>query len=83
MGVTPDGYPHVGALPGKEGQYVCVGFNGAGNPHIFFSAKGVADMIMEGKGFEEVGVPRIFKVTEERINSLFDMGKFTKPKGLR
>jgi glycine/D-amino acid oxidase-like deaminating enzyme len=83
MGSTPDGYPHIGALPGKEGQYVCVGFNGAGMPHIFLSAKGLASMIRDHKSFEEVGIPRIFKVTEQRIKEEWDKEKFTKPKGLR
>ena len=35
--------------------------------HIFFSAKGVAKMVREGVSFEDSGILRIFKPTEERL----------------
>lgn len=83
MGITADGYPHVGVVPGREGQFICAGFNGAGMPHIFLSAKGLARMIAEGLAFEEVSVPRIFKVSEERVKMEWPKDKFTAPKGFR
>ena len=83
MGGTPDGYPHVGAVPGKENQYICAGFNGAGMPHIFLSAEGLARMIRDGAAFEDVGIPSIFKASEERMREGWPADKFTKPKGLR
>ena len=81
MGTTPDGYPHVGQVPGRQNQYICAGFNGAGMPHIFLSAEGLVKMMLDGALFEEIGVPRIFKVTEERLQAEMPPGRFTKPKG--
>ena len=68
MGYSYDSAPHVGAIPGKPGQYICAAFNGHGMPVVFLSAKGVAEMVHSGKRFEEVGLPRIFKSTTERID---------------
>jgi len=36
-------------------------------PHIFLTAKGIAKMIREDAAFEKSGIPRIFKITEERL----------------
>lgn len=83
MGVTADGYPHIGAVPGKENQYICAGFNGAGMPHIFLSTKGLARMLRDGAPFEDVGIPRIFQVSEERIKAPWAKDRFTAPKGFR
>jgi glycine/D-amino acid oxidase-like deaminating enzyme len=69
IGTTADGFPHCGKVPGKENQYILAGFNGSGMSHIFLSAKGVAKMVREGASFEESGMPRIFKTTEERLKS--------------
>lgn len=68
MGYTPDGVPHIGEVPGKPGQYILAGFNGGGMPLIFLSAKGVAKMI-QGANFEDSGIPKIFRATQERLNS--------------
>lgn len=59
--------PHCGKVPGKENQFILAGFNGAGMPHIFLSAKGISKMVRGGVPFEESGIPRIFKSTEERL----------------
>lgn len=67
MGYSYDTHPQVGEVPGKPGQYICAGFNGHGMPAVFLSAKGVAQMIQSGKKFEEVGLPRVYKTTSERL----------------
>ena len=54
-------------MPGKENQFIIAGFNGAGMLHIFLRAKGVAKMVRKGGSFEDIGIPRIFKPTEERL----------------
>lgn len=70
MGYTTDSLPHVGQVPAKPGQFVVAGFNGHGMPQVFLSAKGVAQMILNGVDFEQTGVPRIFKTTQERLDSV-------------
>lgn len=67
MGYSWDSLPHLGEVPGKPGQYVLAGFNGHGMPVIWLAAKGVAEMVATGKSYEEVGLPRVGKTTEERI----------------
>lgn len=69
MGYTSDFQPHVGAIPQKPNQYILAGFNGHGMPVIFLAAKGVADMIRDDKTFEQTGLPRVYKTTEERLHS--------------
>jgi glycine/D-amino acid oxidase-like deaminating enzyme len=45
MGYSSDGLPHIGWVPGKEGQFIIAGFTGHGMPEIFLAAEGVARMI--------------------------------------
>ena len=54
-------------MPGKENRFIIARFNSAGMLHIFLSAKGVAKMVREGASFEDSGILRIFKPTEERL----------------
>lgn len=69
MGYSSDGLPHVGQVPGREGQYILAGFTGHGMPQIFLVAEGVAKMIVEKANFEETGLPRLFKTNRERIGN--------------
>jgi hypothetical protein len=69
MGYTTDSLPHVGRVPCKEGQFVIAGFNGHGMPQIFLSAKGIAQMMLNGVEFEETGIPSVFKTTQARLDS--------------
>lgn len=69
MGYSSDGFPHVGAIPDKPGQFICAGFSGHGMPQVFLSAKAIATMIAKGKDFEEVDLPRLYRVSKERVNS--------------
>ncbi|KEF62332.1 uncharacterized protein A1O9_00304 [Exophiala aquamarina CBS 119918] len=61
MGTTPDGYPHIGVVPGRRNQFICAGFNGAGMLHIFLSAKGLTQIINDGVDFKDTGIPSILR----------------------
>ncbi|EEH38605.2 FAD dependent oxidoreductase superfamily [Paracoccidioides lutzii Pb01] len=72
MGFSTDLLPHVGPIPGKPNQYILAGFSGHGMPMAFLTAKGIAKMIRndEGNGdlpFEKTGIPRLYKMTRERL----------------
>ncbi|KAF9890996.1 hypothetical protein FE257_005253 [Aspergillus nanangensis] len=67
MAYSFDSNPHVGEVPGKPGQFICAGFTGHGMPVIFLAAKGLAEMIRDGKQFEEVHLPSLYKTTAERM----------------
>lgn len=69
MGYSSDGLPHVGTVPGRQNQYMLAGFNGHGMPQIFLSAKGVASMVMEDLSYEKTGIPKLYKTTQERLDS--------------
>ncbi|GAD98150.1 FAD dependent oxidoreductase superfamily [Paecilomyces variotii No. 5] len=69
MGYSSDYLPHVGCVPGKPEQYIIAGFTGHGMPQVFLSAKGISKMIRENRSFEESGVPRLYKTSEERLRS--------------
>ncbi|KKY24394.1 putative fad dependent oxidoreductase superfamily [Phaeomoniella chlamydospora] len=69
MGYSTDYLPHIGAVPHKPNQFILAGFTGHGMPEIFLSAKGIAQMVRDGKSFKETGVPRIYQTTDERLNS--------------
>lgn len=66
-GITVDQLPHCGQVPGAENHFILAGFNGNGMGWIFLTGKGVAHMVRDGLPFEEVGIPRIFKSTAERL----------------
>lgn len=70
MGYTPDEYPLIGEIPGRKGQYILAGYSGAGMPNICLSAKGIAKMVINDAPFEEIGLPRIYKISEERLTTL-------------
>ncbi|EXJ83390.1 hypothetical protein A1O1_07012 [Capronia coronata CBS 617.96] len=69
MGYSSDFMPYIGDVPGKPGQMVMAGFSGHGMPLILLSAKAVVQMLRHGKRFEETGVPEVFRVTKERLDS--------------
>ncbi|TGO40541.1 hypothetical protein BHYA_0035g00150 [Botrytis hyacinthi] len=72
MGYSFDSNPHIGLIPQKSNQFIIAGFNGHGMPVIWLAAKGLAEMLITGKSFEEVRVPmslpRLFKTTQDRID---------------
>ena len=69
MGYSSDNQPHVGPIPGRQNQYIIAGFTGHGMPQIFLSAKGLADMIVNGSQFTSTGIPRVYQTTSDRISA--------------
>lgn len=69
MGYTTDFLPHIGPVPGKPGQIVIAGLKGHGMPQIFLSSLGVARMLVEGIGYGNTSLPRLFEATLERLKS--------------
>jgi hypothetical protein len=67
IGHTADGYPSRGQVPGKENRFVLAGYNGGAMPLIFWAAEGIAETIREDVTFEQSGIPKIFKITEELL----------------
>ncbi|KAI0153942.1 FAD dependent oxidoreductase [Pestalotiopsis sp. NC0098] len=72
MGYSSDWMPYVGDVPGKPGQMVVAGFSGHGMPLILLSARGVVQMLRQGKTLEEAGVPALFKATQERLDNTWN-----------
>lgn len=54
----------MGKVPGKENWFIAAGFNGGGMSFCFSCAEGLAG-IVEGKTFEESGLPRM--LSTERL----------------
>jgi len=73
MGYTSDSLPSIGEVPGRDGCFIAAGFVGHGMPVIWLTMKGIAEMVKEGKSFEEVRIPRIYKTTKERLESDLDL----------
>ena len=69
LGYSSDFMPHVGEVPGKNGQFIIAGFTGYGMPKILLSAKNLAAMINSGTSFEQTGLPQPFKTTRQRVQS--------------
>jgi len=67
MGYSYDSLPHVGEVPDRPGQMILAGFNGHGMPVIWLAAQGIAEMILKGKKFDEIGLPKIMETTTDRI----------------
>ncbi|GAQ45778.1 hypothetical protein AtubIFM56815_005932 [Aspergillus tubingensis] len=68
MGYSYDSNPHIGAVPGKDDQFILAGLNGHGMPVIWRSAQELARMVVEKIPFEETAMPRLFKTTQFRID---------------
>ena len=74
MGLTPDGLPHIGRVPGSKNRYIMAGFNGGGMSLIFLSAKGLATMIREDESYEQSGLPKLFESTKARLEVSLPLG---------
>ncbi|KAH0423422.1 FAD dependent oxidoreductase [Colletotrichum camelliae] len=68
MGYSSDFMPHLGAVPGRPGQFIIAGFSGHGMPEILLSSKGVAAMVRDGIAFAETGLPGVMETSEARIS---------------
>jgi glycine/D-amino acid oxidase-like deaminating enzyme len=69
MGYNSDENPSVGEVPGRKGVFIAAGFEGHGMPVVYLTSKGIAEMVGKGKKFDEVGIPRMYKTTKERLES--------------
>ncbi|KAF2763665.1 FAD dependent oxidoreductase [Teratosphaeria nubilosa] len=69
MGYSDDGFPFVGSVPEKAGQFICAGFSGHGMPQVFLSAKAVATMITQEREADEVDLPRLYRCSRARLES--------------
>ncbi|ORY35319.1 putative FAD dependent oxidoreductase [Naematelia encephala] len=69
IGRSSDEVPFIGAVPGKEGQWICAGHNGHGMARIFTAAPGIVKL-MQGATWAETGLPECFEVSEERLARL-------------
>ena len=69
MGYSSDGWPYIGSLPRRPNQFILAGFTGHGMPQIFLSAKAIAEMAIEGAAFKDTGAPRVYELTQERLDS--------------
>lgn len=80
MGFTSDYMPHIGYVPGKPGQLIMAGYNRHGMPFIFPTGRAVAQMIRDGKTFEETDIPSISKTTQERPDNSVNLILNGKPR---
>lgn len=67
MGYSSDLMPYVGDVPNKLGQVIIAGFSGHGMPQIYLAAKGISEMLRDGKTFEQTGLPKVLKPTTGRL----------------
>lgn len=49
MSETKDGFPLVGPVPSKPGQFISAGFNGYGFSHALLSAYAIRDFVLESE----------------------------------
>lgn len=66
IAMTPDSVPMVGAIDGKEGQFICAGFNGHGMARIWTCAPGVVKLML-GEAWSSTGVPECFEYSTARL----------------
>jgi len=72
MGFSSDGYPLVGPVPGEQGLYLDVSFQGHGMVLCFLCARAAAHMIQDqDDGRLDGWFPSVYRVTEERLHKKF------------
>ncbi|KAK4235855.1 FAD dependent oxidoreductase [Achaetomium macrosporum] len=73
MGYSADSLPHVGPVPGRgDGVFILAGFHGHGMPVAYLAAKGVAEMVSEGKTYEQTGLPALYRASQQRLVPRYD-----------
>ncbi|PYH42519.1 NAD(P)/FAD-dependent oxidoreductase [Aspergillus saccharolyticus JOP 1030-1] len=82
MGMSADGLPFVGELPGLRGQWVCAGHNGHGMARIFTAAAGLVKL-MGGSAWAETQLPEAFQITSERAEQLREHSQISAGVGTR
>jgi glycine/D-amino acid oxidase-like deaminating enzyme len=63
---TPDRVPIIGEIPGKEGQWACVGFNGRGMVHAFPATSALIKLMVGGL-WVDTGLPEAYSLTSQRL----------------
>lgn len=78
MGLSADGYPFVGPVPGEDGLYLSASFQGHGMVLCLLCSEAVAAMI-EGKDDDSLKswFPDCYRVTEQRMGKVFEGPKKT------
>ena len=71
MGFSSDGYPFVGPVPGEDGLYLDVSFQGHGMVLCFLCAKAVVQMITGNDAELDTWFPKCYRVMEERMQKQF------------
>ncbi|KAF9693576.1 hypothetical protein EKO04_008244 [Ascochyta lentis] len=69
IGLSVDGVPFVGELPGKRGQWICAGHHGHGMARIFTAAPGLVKL-MSGEPWIATGLPDVYQITTDRLARL-------------
>ncbi|CAO2658539.1 Nn.00g062620.m01.CDS01 [Neocucurbitaria sp. VM-36] len=69
IGLSVDGVPFIGALPGKDGQWICAGHHGHGMARIFTAAPGLVKLI-NGESWSATGLPDVYQMTPQRLEKL-------------
>ncbi|KAH7418155.1 FAD dependent oxidoreductase [Cadophora sp. MPI-SDFR-AT-0126] len=62
MGYTVDSQPVVGQAPGRDGLWLCVGFNGHGMALTFQCAEALVQLIMGREGEVEGWFPKAYEI---------------------
>ncbi|KAK5105869.1 hypothetical protein LTR62_001956 [Meristemomyces frigidus] len=81
---SADGWPFVGSLPNRDGQFIAAGFVGHGMPRILLSTAHITPLVLDSLGMEYKqptltapypALPRPFHVSAERVEKLqaFDL----------
>ncbi|KAJ6516668.1 DAO-domain-containing protein [Mycena vitilis] len=78
IGLSADGLPFIGEVPGRPGQWICAGFHGHGMAHIFTCAPGLVTL-MQGGTWADTGLPECLELTPERLKRMGDHPAFAKP----
>ncbi|KAB8556628.1 hypothetical protein FH972_025664 [Carpinus fangiana] len=73
MGISADGLPYVGSMPGKEGVWISAGFNGHGMVMCLKSAEGLVNLMLDGD--VATWFPRSFLMSEDRLKQMTDCTK--------
>ncbi|KAF1834961.1 DAO-domain-containing protein [Decorospora gaudefroyi] len=69
IGLSADGVPFVGEIPGKPGQWICAGHHGHGMARIFTAAPGLVKLL-KGDNWDATGLPDVYQMTPERLERL-------------
>ncbi|KAF2108120.1 FAD dependent oxidoreductase [Lophiotrema nucula] len=69
IGLSADGVPFIGEIPGKPGQWICAGHHGHGMARTFTAAPGLVKL-MNGEPWSAIGLPDVYQLTAERLKRL-------------